>query len=117
VTGVEAYGGDINSTNGALTVDWGVIPVGNSSSVSFYLRSVSNIPVTLALSLDNWVPRSIEPFIFVSWNYTGNQIAPGEEISIRIDLKTTATSDFVEYLVANYVRSFNFSLNIHTVQS
>jgi hypothetical protein len=116
VTGVEAYGGDINSTNGSLTVDWGVIQVGSSNSVSFYLRSVSNVPVILALSPDNWVPRSIEPFMPVSWNYTGNQIAPGEEISIRIDLKTTTTSAFVDYIVSNKVTFFSFSLNICSVQ-
>jgi hypothetical protein len=116
VTGVEAYGGDINSTNGSLTVDWGVIQVGSSNSVSFYLRSVSNVPVILALSPDDWVPRSIEPFMPVSWNYTGNQIAPGEEISIRIDLKTTTTSAFVDYIVSNKVTFFSFSLNICSVQ-
>ena len=116
VTGVEAYGGDINSTNGSLTVDWGVIQVGSSNSVSFYLRSVSNVPVILALNPDNWVPRGIEPFMPVSWNYTGNQIVPGEEISIRIDLKTTTTSAFVVFLGSNKVTSFSFSLNIRSVQ-
>ena len=117
VTGVEAYGGDINSANGSLIVDWGVIQVGSSNSVSFYLRSVSSVPVTIALSADNWVPQSIESFMPVSWNYTGNQIAPGEEISVRIDLKTTTTSAFVDYLVSNKVTSFSFSLNIRSVQS
>ena len=117
MTGVEAYGGDINSANGSLIVDWGVIQVGSSNSVSFYLRSVSSVPVTIALSADNWVPQSIESFMPVSWNYTGNQIAPGEEISVRIDLKTTTTSAFVDYLVSNKVTSFSFSLNIRSVQS
>jgi hypothetical protein len=117
VTGFVAYGGDINSTHGVLSIDLGEIYVGSSKNVSFYLRSVSNVPTTLALSVDNWEPESLEPFIPVSWNYSGKQIAPNEEIPIRIDINTVASADFVDYLIANHVDSFSFSPNIQPMES
>ena len=112
VEGVEAYGGDLISSDSALTVDWGRLYVGSSKNVSFYLRSVSNVPITLTLNLDEWMPENIEPFIHVSWNYTGTQMAPAEEIFVRIDLNTSSSADFIDYLVNNQVTSFSFGLNI-----
>jgi hypothetical protein len=117
VTGVEAYGGDITSTNGAMTVDWGENGVGSSNSVSFFLRSASNVPIAIALSIENWEPQSIEPFMLVEWNYTGAQLAPKEEISIRFDLKTSSSYDFADYLITNNITSFSFSLHVSAVKS
>ena len=58
------------------------------------------------------MPENIEPFIHVSWNYTGTQMAPAEEIFVRIDLNTSSSADFIDYLVNNQVTSFSFGLNI-----
>lgn len=117
VTGVEAYGGDINTTNGAISVDLGEIQVGIPKNVSFYLRSISNVPTTLNFSINNWEPESLDRFMLISWNYSGNQIAPNEEIPIRIDLITVASADFVDYLITNNVTFFSFSLSIQAVKS
>ena len=115
--GLDAYGGDINSANGVFSIDWGKWYLGSSKNVSFYLRSISNVPITLAFSLSGWQPEDIEPFIHVSWNYTGKQIAPNEEIPIRIDLRAVNMVGLVDYLIANYVTSFSFSLSIYAVES
>jgi hypothetical protein len=117
LVGLDAYGGGINSGNGAFSVDWGKIYVGGSKNISFNLRSVSNVPVTLAFSISDWNPESIEPFIQISWDYSGNQISPGGEIPIRINITPSTSTDFVNYLVTNQVTSFSFSLNIHALES
>ena len=117
VIGLEAYGGDISSANGDFLVDWGTIYVGSSRSVLFYLRSVSNVPTTLIFSVDNWEPKGLEAYMHISWNYSGTQVAPGEEISVRIDLNPVYSADFVDYLITNNVNSYSFSLSIKAVGS
>jgi hypothetical protein len=110
--GVEAYGGDINITNGQISLDVGTIHVGTPKNVSFYIRSVSNMPTTLNLIVDNWNPDGLERYMNVSWNYSGNQVAVGEEIPIRINIDTVDTADFWGYLITNHITSFGFSLTI-----
>jgi hypothetical protein len=114
--GVEGFGGDLNSFNGVFSIDWGQIYVGDSANATFYLRSVSNVPATLALNIDSWEPEGIEHFIFVSWNYSGTQIAPREEIPIRIDLNTADSADFVDYLITNNVTYFSFRVSISALE-
>ncbi len=115
--GIEAYGEGVKFTNGVISIDCGEINVGSSHEVAFNLRNVSNESFTLAFGLANWKPRSIEPFILVSGNYTGTRIAPGEEIPIAISLNVSSSADFVDYLIANQVASFRFSLSIQAVES
>jgi hypothetical protein len=117
VTGVEAYGGDLNSINGILTVDWGETIIGTSKNCSFYLRSKSNVPVTLTFNVSDWKPTSITPFMIVSWNYTGNPIVSNEEMPIRISLKTVTSTEFFDYLITNKVTSFSFSITIKALES
>ena len=117
LVGLDAHGGDINPTSGGFSVDLGEIQVGRPKSISFYLRSVSNVPITLAFSLNSREPRGIESFFDVSWTYNGTQLAPKEEIPIRIDISTAASADFVDYVIANHVTYFSFSLSIYAIES
>lgn len=110
--GVEAYGGDTNTTNGQVSLNLGTIDVGIPKNVSFYIRSVSNVPTNLDLVVDNWNPNGLARYMNVSWNYTGNQVAAGEEIPIRIDIDTVDAAEFWDYLIANHITSFSFSLTI-----
>jgi hypothetical protein len=115
--GIEVYGGDLETRDGAVSIDWGTLQLGDSRNRSLCLRSLRNVPTTLAFSVDSWKPESIERYVFVSWNYSGKQIAPNEETPIRIDLKTASSTDFVDYLITNHVTSFSCSLNIQAVES
>jgi hypothetical protein len=116
VTGVEVYGGDTKSTNGIASIDWGTFYLTESKSASLYLRSVSNIPVKLAFNVTNWSPEGLAPYMTLSWNYTGTQIAPREEIPLSFTLSLSPTKDFINYLVTNNVTSFNFDLHIYALR-
>jgi hypothetical protein len=117
LVGVEAYGGDINSTSGDIIIDLGEIQVGTPRNVSFLLRSLSNMQTTLVLSVNNWQPQGLEPFMSISWNYTGDPISSNEEIPVRIDIDTEASIEFADYLITNNVESFGFSLTIQAQDS
>lgn len=110
--GVEAYGGDINQTNSELEIYLGEIQVGTPKNISFILRNKSNTPTTLSMTANNWKPQNLATYMSVSWNYTGNQIAPNQEIHVRIDIDAPTTMEFANYLITNNVESFSFSLTI-----
>ncbi len=117
LVGLDAYGGDIASGTGTFSVNLGDISFGGLKSVSFRLRSISNAPATLSFRVDSWQPAGIAPFMHVSWSYSGSQIAPNEEIPVRIDISTVASAEFVDYLANNHVASIGFSLSIQAFES
>jgi hypothetical protein len=45
--GVEAFGGDVEFRDGIVYIDWGAIYPGVSKTNSFYLRSTSDMDVTV----------------------------------------------------------------------
>ena len=112
LVGLDAYGTDINSVNGAFSIALGQINLGRSKNVIFYLRSISNSPVTLAFSIGNWQPETLQQFMLISWNYSGNPITPNEEIPIKITVNAVASAEFVHYLITNQITSFSLNLNI-----
>lgn len=75
VTEVVASGGDLESKNGAVYVNWGTLIPGESKSASFYVRSISRIPIILAFNLTDWVPVGLSPYMALSWNYSGAELA------------------------------------------
>jgi hypothetical protein len=115
VTGMEAYGGDLNSTGETISLDWGMFHLPDSKNASFYLRSISNIPLKLAFNVTNWSPEGLSLYMTLSWNYTGAQIAPNEEIQVTFNLSLSSSIDLINYLIANNVTSFNFDIYIYAL--
>jgi len=118
VTGVEAYGGDLKTVNGALAIDWGTLYLGESKSVFFYVRSISNVPVRVTLEVTSWTPTEISQYMTLSWNYNNAQIAPGEnQIPVTLTLTVPATMEFASYLIRNNIQSFAFSIRIYSTKA
>ena len=116
VTGVAAYGGDIRTTNGTNVVDWGTFYPGVSNNASFYLESISNIPVKLAYNVTDWSPESLVSYMTLTWNYNDTVILPHEQILINFTLSLSSSTDTINYLIDNNVTSFNFNINIYTLE-
>ncbi len=112
VTGAEVYGGDLDGTQ----LPWGVVYLGDSKSVSFYVRSDSNVPITLSLSITDWMPSGISSYLNVSWNYNQTVIQPNQEIFLTLTLTTPLSQDFANYLISNNVNSFNFNIHIYSTK-
>ncbi|MGB9854569.1 MAG: hypothetical protein ACPLRY_07185 [Candidatus Bathyarchaeales archaeon] len=124
VVGVEVYGGNISTTqNGAQCIDWGTVYPGSVINCSFYVKSKSNMPVTLNLSISNinfknskgenitQAPPINEP-LSLKWNYTDTVLNPKDAIYVTLTLKASSDNLFVEYLIDNAVKEFSFDIII-----
>jgi len=112
-TGLQVYGGDLHGDS----IQWGKNYVGASKTVSFHLQSTSDVPITIDFYVTDYVPAGIGPYLFLSWNYNGSQINPGEQISLTFTLTLPYSQDFQDYLANNKVSSFGFNINIYSVSS
>ncbi|MEM3704061.1 MAG: hypothetical protein QXX79_06575 [Candidatus Bathyarchaeia archaeon] len=124
VIGVDAYGGDINiAQDGARNLNWGIVYPGSPVTRSFYVKSKSNIPVTLNLSISDVTFKNskgenvtkippLEKPLSLTWNYDGRQLSPNEEIYVTLTLKVSSDVGFLEYVITNDVQEFYFDIII-----
>jgi hypothetical protein len=80
-----------------------------------YVKSVSNVRVALNIFLTDWDPVEISDYMTISWDYDGAQLDPGEIIPVKITLSASSSDEFINYLVTNEIRRFDF--DIHFVAS
>jgi len=124
VIGVEAYGGNLTIVqDGKRYIDWGTIYPGSLINRSFYVKSKSNMPVTLKLSISNINFKnskgenvsetlSLKDPLSLTWNYNNTLLKPNEEIYVTLTLKASSEIIFIDYLVANNVTDFIFDMVI-----
>jgi hypothetical protein len=129
VIGVEAYGGDINATqDGKQFIDWGTVYPGTMTNRSFYIKSISNEPITLQLPIisnltfqnseGNKViePLSVENPLRLTWNYSGLPLNPKEQIFVVLTLEISSDSTFIDFIIDNDVKQFYFDITIKPVE-
>ena len=124
VVGVEAYGGNISTMqDGKQFIDWGTVYPGTMTNRSFYIKSVSNEPITLQLTVSNLTFQDFEGNIvtetlpvenplLLTWNYSRMPLNPWEQIFVVLTLEVSSHPEFVEYLIENHVRQFYFDITI-----
>lgn len=123
-SGVEAYWNK-ELTNRTESVNWGTISPGASQNISIHLRSISNTEASLNLTSENWTfwksssdiaagPMSTTPYMNLTWNYDNTIVKPGEVLQVTLTLSVDGSSDFVEFLIANDVRTFSLDIVIST---
>ena len=124
VIGVEAYGGNINTTqNGNPFIDWGTVYLGNSVNRSFYIKSISNELIILQLMISNVTFQNsngknvtedppIENPLLLTWNYNGTPLNPKEEIFVTVTLMISSDQKFIDYVINNDVKQFFFDIII-----
>lgn len=115
--GVEAYGGDMKTSNGTSYLDWGTVYPGLTVNATFYLRSISNVRTTLSLNTTNWNPTNMSNYMPLSWNYSGANINPGEVIPVNLTLSVSSSDAFINYLITNNVTIYSFDITIRALQS
>jgi hypothetical protein len=59
---------------------------GESKSHVLFLRSESNVPVTLSMNASGWNPPQAANYIQLSWNYNGVQLQPQTIIPVTFTL-------------------------------
>lgn len=128
VIGVEAYGGNLTFTqDGSQILDWGTVYPGIPANRLLYVKSKSNWPIVLQLTILNLTfqdskganvtkPLPLENPLSLTWNYTGVPLKPGEQICVVLTLEASSDSRFISYLLDNDVKSFCFTINIKPLE-
>lgn len=86
--GVKIYA-DEGLTKEISAVDWGAIPPGGTSAVTFWIKSASTVPVNLTLATDSWNPSSAAQYLTLSWDYNNSTIQPNAVIVTDLTLKVS----------------------------
>jgi len=85
--GCEVYS-DANCTKPLTEIKWGTFDPGGSNSTFIYLKSTSNINITLDFYTQNWNPQNVKNYITLTTDYKNStQISPNEVIKIKLTLK------------------------------
>ena len=125
-SGLKAYW-DAAFTNETTEISWGLLYPGSTPNVTVYLRSVSNIPISLAIISANWTfanaqdeivygPANHTEYMTLTWDYNGTALSPGQAIPVVFTLRIDATVGFVEYVIDKDVQSFSFEVNIRALE-
>ncbi len=80
-------------TENVTEIDWGVVENGSSVDVTFYLKSSSNVPSTLNLTTDNYVPQEANESLTLTWDYDGSPLNPMDVIQVTLTLAAHARSE------------------------
>jgi len=121
---VEVYS-DPNGENKIDTLSWDELRIEAPSwdqvetspqEVTVYVKSISNLKVTLTMSTTDWSPPEIEDYLTLTWDYNGAVLQPGEIIPITLTLSPSSTRDFVYYLVENEVTRFDVAIHFVAIE-
>ena len=127
VIGVEAYGGNITTTqDGKQIIDWGTVYPGTFTNRSVYIKSISNVPVTLNLTISDMAFQNstgqnvietppIENPLNLTWDYNNTLLLWDDEIYVTLTLEISSDSSFISYLINNNVEKFDFDITIRAV--
>lgn len=128
--GVEAYW-DANLTDKIdedENIDWGTLWIGSSNNVTIYLQSISNIPTTLnppiianlTFNSTNQTvilpPQNISKHMNLTWDYDASVVNPRDSIQVTLTLRAEHSLDFINYLNAKDINSFNLDILIQTTE-
>ncbi|MDG6222423.1 MAG: hypothetical protein IAX21_11740 [Candidatus Bathyarchaeota archaeon] len=111
---VEAYT-DSAYANKIDQISWDTLEPGKTVNTTIYIKSVSNVEITLDIHLTDWVPSNLSKYITISWDYDGSSLNPREGIPVTLMLSASSSDDFIYYLVENEVQNFN--VDVHFVGS
>jgi hypothetical protein len=82
---------DVNLTIPVTTIDWGMLEPGQTKNCTVYMRSTSNVPLTLSMYVANWNPANASAFLHLAWDYKGQVVAPSASIPATFSLAVNAS--------------------------
>jgi len=95
---------DAAGTQNCTSIDWGILPPGNSTSRTVYIKNYGNVPVTLSMTTANWVPSNATTYLTFSWNRAGYVLNANTTVSATLTLVASAN--------AGNITSFSFNIII-----
>lgn len=101
--GVGVYK-DVNFTVPVSEIDWGIVEHGETKNFSAYIKNESNVPITLTMHTEDWIPANASSFISFSWDYSGSEILVDGSIPVTFVLNVDPTTAGID--------SFSFTIVI-----
>jgi hypothetical protein len=97
---------DVTATSPVISVDWGVLDVGEAGEVQFWIKNEGTTDLWCVLNWDiaSWEPLGAEQYFDLSWNYGGTSVSPGR--ARRVTLSLFVHDDIVD------VEAFSFQMII-----
>ena len=68
------------------SLSWGTLEPGQSQTYTIYVKNEGNVPLTLSLETDNWIPASAENYLTLNWNYNYQALSPDAIRQITLTL-------------------------------
>jgi hypothetical protein len=87
--GVQFYS-DSSGLTATSQINWGTLAPGQTVNVTLYMKSTSNVPVTVSMAVGNFVPASGSGYLACTWNYNGT-ISPGQIVPVVFTLVVATT--------------------------
>jgi len=79
--------------NKVSSINWGELAPGDSEVVTVYVKNTGNVPMTLEMSTDEWLPLAAQMYIDLQWDYSGGQIQPDGVVQVTLTLTVSAIID------------------------
>jgi len=90
VAKVKAIGIGVYQDAGCVTrlteINWGFLEPAETKSFTLYLRSESNVPITLNMTTQNWNPSEAKDFITLTWDREGENLQVKQVVEATITL-------------------------------
>ena len=99
-----AFYTDSAGVNLTSQIDWGTLEPGQTENATLYMKSQSNVPVSVNMAVGNFNPANGASYLACTWNYGGGILSPGQlaAVTFTLTVATTITG----------ITSFSFDIGV-----
>jgi hypothetical protein len=90
--GVDVFS-DANCTVSVTQIDWGFLDPGQTTNYSVYVKSQSNVEMTLTMATEDWNPSNATAVVGFSWDCQGRQVSAGTVVLANFTLTMSQTTN------------------------
>jgi len=77
-------------------INWGVLELGEQKNHTSYIRNESNVPITLALTTENWSPVNAPSFVALTWDFDGQLLEVDGFVEVTFTLAVDPETSGIE---------------------
>lgn len=94
--------------NNVTEIDWGFMEPGASRGYTVYIRNEGNLPMTLNMTVNEWIPASATTYMTLSWNVEGNHVNPQAVVQAVLTLSVSPS--------VSGITDFSFEITIMGIE-
>lgn len=86
-----------------INIDWSTVNASETVSEIVYVKNNGNVPVTLDMNTDNYLPAQATQYLTVTWNYDGSVLLISEVKAATIQLSVSPSAPAVTFSFNIYI--------------